>query len=174
MVRQLNTEIAGGIGLSKSGWKLRGGTNVSISNFGNSQQLRGEGSLSWLPFGNLNLYLTTGGMYQSDKNWGGTYQFNQEVGFKILKWLWMESGFGKGNSFLYTRYEGSLMNNSFLIPATSVYSNIIVLPGNRFSITLTPFFAKNEIYSWDLTNYTRTDKQIINSFGGSLKLIYKK
>ena len=173
-VKLMKSEFSGGVGISKNGWKIRGGTNISVSNFSYSQQFRGEGFLSWLPFGNLNLYLTSGGMFQSDKNWGTSYQLNQEVGFKIAKWLWMETGFGKGNSFLYTRYEGSLMNNSFLIPATSAYSNIIVLPGNRFSITLTPFYARNEIYSWDLSNYTRTDKQIINSFGGSLKLIYKK
>lgn len=170
---QTVTEHLWGVGISKNGWEIRTGANLSISNFSNSNQIRGEGYLTWLPSGNLNLYLTSGGMYQSDKNWGETYQLSQEIGFKIFKSLWLESGIVKGNSFLYARIQGYMMNNSFQIPATIIYGNIIILPEKQFSITVTPFYAENQSYSWDLNAYTRTDKLTLNSFGCAIKLIYK-
>jgi len=172
-MNQKNTEYIGGVGISKNGWKIRSGVNISLSNFINSNQLRGEGYLTWLPAGNLNLYLTSGGMYQTDYNWGKTYQINQEIGFRIIKSLWMESGIIKGNSFLYARNQGYLMNNSFLIPTTTIYSSIIILPGKQLSITITPFLSENNIYSWDLKAYKRIDKLTLQSFGGSIKLTYK-
>ena len=170
---QVNTDYLWGLGISKSGWKLRTGANLSLSNFSNSNQIRGEGYLTYLPFGNLNLYSTSGGMYQSDRIWGRTYQINQEIGFKISKSLWLESGIVKGNSFLSVRNQGYTMNNSFQIPATTIYGNIIILPGKHFRITLTQFYTENEIYSWDLNAYTRTGKLTLNSFGGAIKIIYK-
>lgn len=166
-------EYVTGAGVSKNGWKIRTGANFSISNFSSSTQLRGEGYFTWLPSGNLNLYLTLGGMYQNDKYWGGTYQVNQEIGFKIFKSLWFESGVVNGNSFLYSRNQGLTFNNSFQVPATTIYGNIIVLPAKHFSITITPFFTKNHLYSWNLNAYTRTNKLNINSFGGLIKLNYK-
>jgi len=172
-INQIYTEYLAGVGMAKSGWKIRTGANISASNFTNSNQFRGEGYLVWLPAANLNLYLTSGGMYQTDNSWGDSYQVNQEIGFKIFKFLWMESGIIKGNSFLYARNQGYLMNNSFLIPSTTIYSNLIILPGKQFIITLTPFYAENDIYSWDLNAYTRTGKLTLKSFGSSIKLTYK-
>ena len=166
-------EYLGGFGISKNEWKIRTGANVSMSNFSNSSQVRGEGYFTWLPKGNLNLYLTSCWMGQTDNNWGGTYQVSQEIGFKLSRSLWMESGIVKGNSFLYARNQGLLMNNSFQIPVTTIYGNIILLPWKRFNISLSPFYSRNEVYSWDLSSYTRTNKLNINSFGGSFKLIYK-
>jgi hypothetical protein len=85
----------------------------------------------------------------------------------------MESGIIKGNSFLYARNQGYLMNNSFLIPTTTIYSNIIILPGKQLSITITPFLSENNIYSWDLKAYKRIDKLTLQSFGSSIKITYK-
>jgi hypothetical protein len=167
------TEYVGGMGISKNGWRIRAGVNFSFSNFSNSNQIRGEGYLTYLPSGNLNLYFTSGGMYQFDKNWGPTYQINQEIGFKIFNSLWMESGIVLGNSFLYARNQGYIFNNSFQTPATTIYGSVIILPGKKFSLTLTPFYSENQIYSWDLNAYTRTNKVTLNSFGGAIKLIYK-
>jgi hypothetical protein len=173
LTNKSNIDYLFGGGVSKNGWKIRAGANFSLSNFGNSTQIRGEGYLTWLPYGNLNLYLTSGWMGQNDVNWRGTFQINQELGFKIFKSLWLESGISTGNSFLYARNQGYMMNNSFQIPATTIYSNIIILPGKQFSITLTPFYSENQSYSWDLNIYTRTGKLTHNSFGGAIKLTYK-
>lgn len=173
LTNQTSTEYLGGAGISTSGWKIRTGANVSFSNFSNSNQVRGEGYLTWLPLGNINFYLTSGGMYQTDINWGNTYQFNQEIGFKVLKFLWVESGVIKGNSFLYARNQGSAMNNSFQIPAITVYGNIIILPNKHISIVITPFYTENNIYFWDLNAFSRTNKLYINTIGCSIKLIYK-
>lgn len=170
---QLKSEYVGGVGIVKNGWKVRLGANISFSNFSGSNQLRGEGYLTYLPFGNLNLYSTSGGMYQSDKNWGSTYQMNQEIGFKAFKFLWIESGVIKGNSFLYARSQGLSVNNSYLIPATSFYGNLIFIIGQHFNITASAYFSKNETYSWDLTSHTRTDLQLLNSSGGKITLTYK-
>jgi hypothetical protein len=169
----LTTEYVGGLGISKNSWKVRAGANISRSNFSNSSQTRVEGYLTYLPKGNLNLYFTTGGMYQNDRIWGGTYQINEEIGLKISRSLWLESGIVKGNSFLYSRNQGNVINNSFLTPATSIYGNLIIMAGRKFSIAIMPFYTRNEIYSWDLTSNTRTGKLTPDSFGGSIKLIYK-
>ncbi len=170
---QLNTEVLMGIGISNNGWKLRTGANFSFSNFSASEQLRGEGYITYLPSGNLNLYFTTGGMYQADDNWGNTYQINQEIGFRLLKSLWLETGLVKGNSFLYARNQGSVIDNSFQSPATIIYGNIIILPWKKFSITISPFYTENTNYSWDLDAYTRLARLDHSSFGGTLKLTYK-
>ena len=172
-VSQVTREYLGGVGISKNFWKVHIGTNISFSNFSNSYQIREEGYIIWLPGGNLNLYLTSGWMGQSDNNWGGTYQLSEEIGVKLLKSLWMESGLVKGNSFLYASNLGSMINNSFQIPATTIYTNLIVLPGKRLKLTITPYYSENNVYSWDLAAYSRTDKQILNSFGGLIKLTYK-
>ena len=166
-------EFLFGAGAMKNGWKLRTGANFSLSNFSFSDQIRGEAFLTWLPFGNLNLYLTSGWMGQTDRNWGGTYQINGEIGFKVFRLLWLESGILSGNSFLYAREQGLNVNNSFLIPATVIYSNVIILAGRRFSITMTPAYSENLNYSWNLNTYTRFNKQNNNSFGGIIKLTYK-
>lgn len=171
--KQTINEYLAGIGITKNGWKIRSGANISFSNFSNSNQIRGEGYISWLPSGNLNLYFTTCYMGQTDKKWGVTYQVNQEAGIKISKSIWIESGIVKGNSFLYARNQGFMMNNSFQIPATTIYSNILILPWNHFSLSISPFYNKNNFYTWDTNAYTRTNKLILNSFGGSIKLTYK-
>ena len=172
-VNQKKSEYLGGIGIAKNLWRIRAGLNVSVSNFSSSKQLRGEGYLIWLPSGNLSIYFTSGWMGQTDNIWGGTYQINQEIGFKITRSIWMETGIVKGNSFLYARNQGLMLNNTFLIPAITIYSNIILLPWKHFRISITPFYVNNEVYSCDLNAYARTNKLSINSFGGSIKLSYK-
>jgi hypothetical protein len=172
-IKQPVTEFLCGGGISKNGWRIRSGANFSLSNFSNSNQIRGEAYLTWLPFGNLKFYLTSGWMGQTDVNWGGTYQVNQEISLRLFKFLWLESGIINGNSFLYARDQGFLLNNSFLIPETTIYGNLIILPGKRLSITLTPFFTQNHNYSWDLNTYNRSNMLVANSFGGSIKIIYK-
>lgn len=170
---KLISEYVGGFGFAKNGWRVRGGVNVSFSNFSKSNQFRTEGHLFYLPFGNLNLYLTSGGMFQNDKNWGNTFQINQEVGLKIFKHLWIESGAIFGNSFLYARNYGVSMNNSFLIPSTTIYSNFIVLLTKRTFLTLSPYYVENHIYSWDTINFTKSNRVITDSFGCNIKLTIK-
>lgn len=167
------SEYLFGAGVNNSGWKIRTGANISFSNFAGSSQLRGESYITWLPFSNLNFYTTTGGMCQYDKDWGNTYQFNQEVGFKVLKFLWMEQGIIIGDSFLYGRSGGYFINNSFHIPALTVYNNIIVLTGRDIKFTVTPVFTKYDDYSWDMDSHSRSSKTTVNSFGCSLKITYK-
>jgi hypothetical protein len=166
-------EFTLGTGISKNWWRIRTGAEFSISNFSNSTQVRAEGHAIWLPQGNLNLYLTTGGMYQWDLNWGGSYQINQEAGYKITKNLWMETGFIMGNSFLYARNQGYTMNNSFQIPSGLIYTSII-LPLKKIKITLSPFIARNQNYSWNLNSYTRTGKVTVTSFGAGIKINYNR
>jgi hypothetical protein len=112
-------------------------------------------------------------MGQTDKSWGGSYQIDQEIGIRVFKFLWLEAGILRGNSFLYARNMGSVMNNSFLIPATTIFGNIIILPGKKISITLTPFYNEYSAFSWDLSAFNRSNELILNSFGGAIKIIYK-
>jgi hypothetical protein len=160
-----------GAGISKNWWKIRTGGAFSISNFSNSKQFREEAYITWLPQGNLNLYLTTGGMFQYDINWGSSFQLDQEIGYKISKFLWGETGFIMGNSFLYTRNQGYTMNNSFQIPSGVVYTNLI-LPLKKINITLSPYFAQYQNYSWNLNSYSRSNHETVNSFGVAIKINY--
>jgi hypothetical protein len=112
-------------------------------------------------------------MYQGDNIWGNTYQVSQEVGLRIFKSLWFETGLVKGNSFLYARNQGSMMDNSFQSPALIIYGNIIVLPWKKFTITISPYYIENTNYSWDFDAYTRVARLDHSSFGGTIKLTYK-
>lgn len=167
------TEFTGGAGVTLNGWKLRSGLNLSISNFGNSRQVRSEGFVTWLPSGNLNLYFTSGGMFQNDKYWGSTYQVNQVIGFRLADFLWIETGVMQGNSFLNVRNNGYSVNNSYQIPTVSAHSNLIFFPLKKISLTLTPYYNKFDVYSWDFTNVSRTGRANIDSFGCAFKLSFK-
>jgi hypothetical protein len=169
----LKTDYVAGIGISKSGWKVRTGVNFSFSNFGNSSQLRGEGYLTFLPYGNLNLYSVTGGMYQYDKDWGGTSQVNESVGFKVAGSLWLETGITIGNSFLYARDQGYYINNSYLIPSASIFCNLIITKWKNYTLHVSPSFSENKNYSWNLNALYRTNEVNPRSFGITIKLTYK-
>ena len=160
-----------GASISKNWWKIRTGGDFSISNFSNSRQFREEGYITWLPQGNLNLYLTAGGMFQYDINWGSSFQLDQEIGYKISNFLWAETGFIMGNSFLYTRNQGYAMNNSLQIPSGVVYTNLI-LPLKKITITLSPYFAQYQNYSWNIRSYSRSNHETVNSFGVAIKINY--
>jgi hypothetical protein len=169
----LKTDYTAGMGISKSGWKVRSGVNFSFSNFGNSNQLRSEGYLTIMPYGNLNLYSTTGGMLQYDKNWGYTYQVDETVGFKITRSLWLETGIMFGNSFLYSRDNGYYINNSFLIPSASIYCNLVIMKWKNYKLNISPIFSENKNYSWNLNALYRTNELNPRSFGITIKLTYK-
>jgi len=166
------TEYATGLGISKSYWKIRAGANFSLSNFENSNQIRGEGYLSFLPSGNLNLYFTSGGMFQNDTDWGNTFQVNEEVGFKLSRNTWLETGFITGNSFHYVRNEGSIMNNSFVIPSTTIYCNLILMHWKKITLNISPTYSRISNYSWNLSSLYRGYEVDLNSFGIVIKLIY--
>lgn len=167
------TEFSGGAGISINGWKMRSGLNVSMSNFGNSRQVRGEGYLTLLPTGNLNLYFTSGAMIQNDKYWGLTYQVNQVIGFRLADFLWVETGVMKGNSFLNVRNNGYSVNNSYQIPSLTAHGNLILFPLNKINLTLTPYFNNFDVYSWDFTSISRTGRVNIDSYGCAFKLSFK-
>lgn len=168
----LSTESLFGIGLTYSGWYVRTTLNAYYSNFAKSNQLATECSLSIFPFSNLNLYSTLSGLYQYDENWGNTYQVNFDLGFKVFKYLWVESGAMAGNSFLYSRSFGSVLNNSFIIPATNIYGSLII-PTRKFSIRFGGNYSVINNYSWDLDNYIKTSKIELNSFGVNASLTIK-
>ena len=144
----------------------------SLSNFENSNQVRGEGYITFLPYSNLNLYFTSGGMFQTDRDWGETFQVNEEVGIKIARSVWLETGLVVGNSFLYSRNMGYLMNNSFMIPSTTVYCNLIVTTWKNLALNISPFYSKNNNYSWNLNSLSRTGELNPNSFGIAFKITY--
>jgi len=162
-----------GAGIAKNWWRIRTGAEFSVSNFSNSRQYREDAYITWLPQGNLNFYLTAGGMFQYDMNWGSSYQLNQEAGYRITDNLWSETGIIMGNSFLYARNQGYTINNSFLIPSLTVYNNIIV-PLKKIRLTLSPYFARYQNYSWNISSYTRTNHATINSFGAAIKINFNQ
>lgn len=167
------TDYIGGLSVAKSWWKIRTGVNLSVSNLGTSQQTRGEGYLTYLPSGNLNLYFTSGAMIQSDNIWGNTYQVNQEIGFKVSKFLWFEGGVISGNSYLFARSQGASVFNTFQVPTNTAYGNLIFLFGKHINLNASAFYNNYDIYSWNLTNNTRSSKITTSSLGGTITLTYK-
>jgi len=165
-------EYALGLGISKSGWKIRAGANFSVSNFENSNQIRGEGYLTCLPAGNLNLYFTTGGMLQNDTDWGNTFQVNEEAGLKLSRSIWLETGLVLGNSFHYVRDMGYFMNNSFMIPSATLFCNVILMQWKKITLNITPSYSRNKNYSWNLTSLYHDYELDPNSFGVAIKIIY--
>jgi hypothetical protein len=161
-----------GFGASRNGWKFRAGINFSATNFENSAQVRAEGYLTYLPYSNPDLYFNTGGMIQNDKNWGETYQVNEEAGIKISRLVWLETGIVLGNAFQYARNQGYIMNNSYLIPATTLYCNIISAFRNKITLNISPYYSKNKNYSWNLISLYRDNELNPNTFGLTIKLIY--
>ncbi len=168
----LSTESLFGLNFTLIGWYLRGGINFNYSNFANSSQFATEAYITYLPFSNLNLYSTVSGFYQLDKNWGGTYQSNFDIGFKVFKYLWVESGMMIGNSFLYSRNFGTELNNSFIIPSKSFYGSLVI-PAKKFSLRVGGHYSEINNYSWDLENYTKTSKLVLNAFGVNATLTIK-
>jgi hypothetical protein len=166
------TDYVAGLGISKNWWKIRTSVNVSLSNFGNSEQVRGEGYITYLPYSSLNLYFTSGGMLQTDRDWGESYQIDEEVGIKIMRSVWLETGIMLGNSFLYARNMGNIMNNSFMIPSTTVYCNLILTKWKKLTLNISPFYSKNLNYSWNLSSFSRNNEINPNSFGIAIKLTY--
>lgn len=171
--KELRTEFAEGISLSKRSWYVRGELGVSASNFSLSNQVRGEASFTVYPTGNLNLYITSSGMLQNDNKWGKTYQLNQDIGFKVTNFLWVESGVSKGNSFLNSRNRAFFVNNSYTVGNKSAYINLIFLLGKYANISLTTFYNNTYSYSWNFENFTRTNLQPADSYGAILSLTIK-
>lgn len=168
----LASESLFGLSLVYNGWYLRSGLGINYSNFQNSKQLATEGYITYLPFSNLSLYSSISGYYQVDKNWGNTYQSSFELGFKVLKHLWFESGVRVGNSVLYSRNFGALLNNSFVMPSAMFYGNLVI-PTSRFTLRIAGVYSKIDNYSWDLVNYTKTSKVELNSYGINASLTIK-
>lgn len=168
----LSTESLFGLNFTLIGWYLRGGINFNYSNFAKSNQFATEAYITYFPFSNLNLYSTVSGFYQLDKNWGDTYQSNFDVGFKVFKYLWVESGMMIGNSFLYSRNFGTELNNSFIIPSKSFYGSLVI-PAKKFFLRVGGHYSEINNYSWDLVNYTKTSKLVLNAFGINATLTIK-
>lgn len=172
--KETSNEAVFGLGVSKNLWKLRFTGNLSLSNFGNSKQYRGEFGITYLPFGNLNLYSVSNLMCQRDSKWGNSYHISQNLGFKITRFFWFEFGIAGGNSFLYTFNNGALLNNSYQIPSLNIYSNIIVLLGQHCKITLSPYHTRYSLYSFDLNQNSKQDRKYSNFKGIAITLSYKK
>lgn len=165
-------EFNQGAGLSKKWWLIHAGTNLSHSNFGFSDQIRGEAYFTFLPYGNLKLYFTSTGMFQHDINWGQSFRLSQAAGFRISKLFWTEAGFIAGNSFLYSGSEGAIINNSFQVPVRQAWVNFIYLPSDRISITFTPFYTLYNNYGWLLDAFSSRAMHRINSAGLGIKIRY--
>jgi len=78
-----------------------------------------------------------------------------------------------GNAFLYARNQGLTMNNSFQMPVTTAYGNIIVLLGKHVSVNLSSYYIENNLYLWNFDTYSKTNRQAVDAFGCSFKLTYK-
>jgi hypothetical protein len=116
--------------------------DANFSNISNSNVQQYNGQLSIYPLGNLNLYTISRVSVQS----GDLQQtiFNQTLGFKVVKKLWMEASAGFG-----------IMDNFLADDALYVYNAIDI---TKFKAGGTAFFPLNNHANLYL-NYTFEQKQ---------------
>ncbi len=114
--------------------------NAGFSNFNNSTQKSTGINLVFYPKGNLNLYLTTSAsllLADKEKN----IVVNGNLGFKVMKYLWMEPFVGIGKISNYAE------NNAYVIYNTSDISNLrigssIIAPINKFKLSARYMFQQ--------------------------------
>jgi hypothetical protein len=85
--------------------------NGTWSNLNNKKQYQACGMVVFYPYGNLNLYTTTSfvSTWQDNIN---RFIFEQQVGVKILKKLWIEGFFTLGEMVNYNEKNGLVVYNS--------------------------------------------------------------
>ncbi|MEI6173484.1 MAG: hypothetical protein WCR01_07000 [Bacteroidota bacterium] len=158
-----------GLSLSKEIGRFNIGISGSYSNFNNRKQKQAVAYLTWLPFGNLNLYSTTTvtGFFQSKDN---RLLLSQVIGARITPWCWGEGSFYYGDYTNANILNGSVVYNNSDVIDYRVSANLYFLVGKHLQFSLIYQYAQKESkqYFFTVNSSTKeissTPKVILNPY----------
>jgi len=125
-----DNDVVGFLSLQKSIGLFDASICLSYANLNGENQFQKDISISYFPFGNLNLYVNytfthhTAINSQSNEN---SLIHQGSIGFKVTKWLWLEGFTAQGVMHNFSSANASIVNNS-LYPAKQVYSGRLIFP----------------------------------------------
>ena len=144
----------------------------SFSNLNDKTQIQPNLSVFLFPFGNSTLYSKTSVNYQIQKSAGIT-EYNpfisQSIGFKFLKYFWIEPLISYGRMVNYTERDAFIVNNDIDITSFRFENMLnISLNKTRFNIFfLYRYNIKENIYK--LNSNEITQNYINQSIIGGIK-----
>ncbi len=141
-------------GISKEFGKFNSGLAVYISDFNQNNQIQTDLTVNYYPLGNLNLYSTSLFSVYSDK---GNIEdrsgvvFNQKIGFKVSRQLWLEvfTSLGDIKNFVVNRGTG-IYNGTEIVKNNTGANIIIPFLKSDTKIFFSYSFNKNESVFTDL------------------------
>lgn len=132
-----------GLSLSKEIGRFNVGLSGSWSNMNNRKQKQAVAYMTWLPFGNLNLYSTTSvtGFFQSNDN---RLLLSQLIGAKITPWCWAEGSFYYGDYTNANIMNGAVVYNNSDVIDYRGSANLYFLVGKHLQFSLLYQYARKE------------------------------
>lgn len=137
------TNYVASLTISKEIGRFNIGISGSWSNLNNKKQKQVGASVTWLPFGNLNLYSTTTvtGFFQSKNN---RLLLSQSIGVKITPWCWGEGSFYYGDYTNANIMNGSVIYNNSDVIDYRGSANLYFLVGKHIQLSLIYQYARKE------------------------------
>lgn len=148
------------LSLSKEFGRFNIGLSGSYSNLNNKKQKQVGAWVTWLPFGNLNLYsatTVTGFLQGKDKR----LLLSQVVGGKITRWCWAEGSFYYGDFSNANILNGSVVYNNSDVIKYRGSANIYFLVGKHLQFSLIYQYARKESKQYYF--YTNTSTEEVSS-----------
>lgn len=129
--------------LSKDFGRCNIGLYGSYSTLNNKNQKQAGATVTWLPFGNLNLYTTTsvtGFLQGKDKR----LLLSQVIGAKIAPWCWAEGSFYYGDYTNANIMNGLVVYNNSDVINYRGSANLYFLVGKHLQFSLIYQYARKE------------------------------
>jgi len=132
-----------GVAVSKQAGRVNIGLSASYSNINKKKQIEAGASVTWLPFGNLNLYSTTSAWYFSQGN-DKRFLWSQLIGGKITSWCWAEGSFYYGDFTNANIMNGSVIYNNSDVIDYRTSANLYFYAGKHLQFSLIYQYARKE------------------------------
>ncbi len=146
-----------GLALSKKFGRVNIGISGSYSNLNNKKQKQAGASVTWLPFGNLNLYSTTSvtGFFQGkDKR----FLFSEVLGAKITSWCWAEGSFNYGDYTNASIMNGAVVYNNSDVIDYRASGSLYFLVGKHLQFSLLYQYSRKESIQYYFTTNPATNE----------------
>ncbi|MCF1750820.1 tetratricopeptide repeat protein [Mariniradius sediminis] len=141
-------DLTGFVSLYKRLNRVTIGASYYRGSLGNFTQNQADGKVIIFPFGNLNLYTaSTASLHQQDFGGGNNsanFVFDQQIGLKTTRWLWVEGygTFGNMNNFFMN--DGLLVFNRMDTIKQRLGGRLLILPSSNLKLTLDYTLFQNQ------------------------------
>lgn len=144
------TDLVGFMSLYKGLKYFTLGATTSFANLNAAVQAQGDLSLALYPLGNLNLYAVSTASFQRELYTNSKYNneliFNQLIGFKTLKSLWLEGYMTFGNLSNFIANDGASVFNGIGTIKQRVGGRAIVLINPKLSLKISYTYNQTDSY----------------------------